>query len=229
MKHFLKLSLFVLVVGLASCKKDEDTPIIPLVPGGITLDANDPSQFHASIDGIPFSIQLDTTYIDTTGERIILLGGDTMGRVYKSILFDTVRNEPAAWIYLGLNKYIFDGPPAPIHLLPTEDEFDFFFTNGMETYADPGMGVGYFPFADTTVEAMRGAAFFYRDTVNDVVWSTQGPQNGSYFHVDTIAPLTLFGQYHIKARMTFQCKLYDGSGAVRNLTNGVFIGIFRNG
>lgn len=229
MKHFLKLSLFVLVVALASCKKDEDTPIVPLVPGGTTLHPDDPSQFHASIDGMPFSIVLDTTYIDTTGQRNIALGGDTLGRVYFSILQDTVLDEPAAWIYLGMNTFLYDGPPAPLHILPTEEEFDYFFTRGMETYSDPGTGVGYFPFADTTVEQMRGAAFFYRDTVNDVVWSTQGPQQGSFFHVDTIAPMTIQGQYHVKARMSFSCKLYDGNGAVRNLTNGVFIGIFRNG
>lgn len=229
MKQLLKLSLFVLVVALASCKKDEDTPIVPLTPAGISLHPDDPSQFHASIDGIPFSIVLDTTYIDTTGQENFMIGGDTLGRIYHSILKDTVRDEPAAWIHLGLNTFLFDGPPPPLHILPTEDEFDNFFKKGMETYADPGTGKGYFPFGDTTENMMRGAAFFLRDTVNNVIWSTQGPQYGSFLHVDTIAPLDNIGEYYIKARMSFSCKLYDGNGAVRNLTNGVFIGIFRNG
>lgn len=229
MKHLLKLSFFATVTlgfALTSCKKDEDTPITPLVQTGTPLSPDDSAQFHASIDGVPFSIQLDTIYLNNTDERTVVIGGDTMGRVYKSILQDTILDEPAAGIYLGFNKFIMT---VPNHILPTESEFNSFFLTGMETYADPGTGAGYFPFADTTEERMRGAAFFLRDTVNNVMWTTQGPQPGSFLHVDTLAPVTLMGQYHVKARLTFSCKLYDGSGAVRNLTNGVFIGVFRNG
>lgn len=230
MKHLFKLSFLVSVAlgfALTSCKKDEDTPITPLTPGGIPLTlGNDSAQFHASLDGIPFSIQLDTIFVNNTDERTMVVGGDTMGRVYKTILQDTVLDEPAAWILLGFNKFIMT---TPNHILPTESEFNSFFTTGMQTYADPGTGKAYFPFADTTEQQMRGAAFCLRDTVNDVIWTTQGPQAGSFLHVDTIAARTIMGQYHVKARMTFSCKLYDGSGAVRNLTNGVFIGVFRNG
>lgn len=216
MKNVFRLVLAVMVLGIASCKKEEGITPTPFTPGTVILKPNSPSQFHASIDGVPFTITLDTTYIDTTSLRGFVIGGDTLGRVYKSILKDTVRQQLAAGVFLGMNSYKME---VPGHILPTPTEFNAFFTKQS----------GYFPFGDTTVEKMQGAAFFYRDTVNNVMWTTQGPQPGSSFRVDTIAPLTIMGQHHIKARMTFQCKLYDGNGAVRNLTNGVFIGIFRNG
>lgn len=219
MKNLFKFTLpLLLLVGMISCSKiEEDTPN-PFTPGTVALDPNEISQFHASIDGIPFAFTLPGVGIDTTAETGWTIGGDTLGRIYKSFLVDTVLGQPAVAVYLGKNSFILNTTSNPVHILPTESEFKTFFTQGS----------GYRTFSDTT-EDMDGAAFFWRDTVNNVTWSTLGPQNGSSFHIDTIAPVTLFGQYHVKARMSFKCTLYDGNGAIRNLTNGVFIGVFRNG
>lgn len=212
MKNLFRLTLLLIVVGFASCKKEEGIAIDPLKPGSVPLLPTSASQFHASIDGVPFALTLGHRYIDTTGQSGSF-SSDTIFRVYHSVIFDTVTDEPAAWMYLGTNPF----KTAIGHLLPTPAEFNLFFKSG------------YRPFVDTAITHFKGAAFFWRDTTTDVLWTTLGPQPGAVFRVDTIAPLTIMGQHHVKARMSFNCTLYDGNGAIRNLTNGVFIGIFRNG
>jgi len=214
MKNLFKLTPVILFLALVSCSKDVELPGNPFAPANGKLSPNSPVQFNASIDGVPYSIVLDTTYMPLTNQGGVSISADTIGRIYHSIIQDTILNEPALWVHIGMNRFRVD---FPSHILPTDEEFDAYFHANNRFYAD------------TNDVEMEGVAFFMRDTIEDVIWSTLGPQPGSTFRVDQIATDTTFiGQHYIKARMVFKCILYNGSGGTKNLTNGVFVGLFKN-
>jgi hypothetical protein len=214
MKNLFKLAP-VFLLALASCSKDVELPANDFSPAFVQLTPTSPTQFNASIDGVPFSLALDdSTFIELTDQGGPS-SGDTVFRVYHSIIQDTVLDEPAAWVRIGTNKFIIT---VPSHILPTPIEFNSYFSDENRR------------FADTAEVKMDGAALYLRDTLNGGVWTTQGPQPGSLFRVDQFVADTIAGQHHIKARMVFRCTLYNSvTGGTRNLTNGVFVGWFRNG
>lgn len=214
MKNLFKLTPVILFLALVSCSKDVELPGNAFVPANGKLTPNSPIQFNASIDGIPYSLVLDdSTYMEMTSEGGSQVATDTIARIYHSIIQDTALDERALWVMVGTNRFVFNTN----HILPTPTEFNAYF------------GPQNRMFGDTTDTHLAGAAFFMRDTVADVIWGTQGPQPGSFFRVDEIVADTILGQHHVKARMVFKCMLYDGSGATKSLTNGVFVGLFRNG
>ncbi|MBI3519687.1 MAG: hypothetical protein HY062_10065 [Bacteroidetes bacterium] len=68
--------------------------------------------------------------------------------------------------------------------------------------------------------------------INGVEWSTSkgtANQSGSTFNItEKVGYTDLTSTFYVKVKATFSCKVYDGSGASKTITNGVYIGDFGN-
>lgn len=78
---------------------------------------------------------------------------------------------------------------------------------------------------NTGVNGIDGAVVFFYDT-NGIEWSTglgSADQTGSTFNVTEYID-DVNGIFHKVIKATFSCKLYDGSGNSKTLTDGTFRG-----
>jgi hypothetical protein len=82
-----------------------------------------------------------------------------------------------------------------------------------------------------TTELDRGVSISWRDESNGTVWTTYSgaaDQTGSEFVIEQTKFLSAQFDYTIKVLAHFNCKLYDGNGNSKTLTDGKFVGEFAN-
>lgn len=202
--------LFLSGIVLSSCKKEEPTPTTETetpdsTPAPVTASSS--PQFSGKIDGASVSY-VSGYYVDW----------ESNGNV------STVTGEPSTFIYgFGVIDSNFEPVISikkgtltlPNGWYPTNSEFAAFFPVGDSSY-DPLL--------------QNGVEVFMVDNLG-VEWSTKNgsaDQTGSTFKILERVEGTFNGDYQVKVKISLSCKLYDNSGNVKTLTEGIMVGSFAN-
>lgn len=201
----ISLPTLLLVNG---CKKDEKkdpTPVIPNPPG-FTITTT--PEVSMKIDGSSISYKVDVNNVDMSvtqsGINDVILGsqfGKYVGNDFENII----------WFGKGIISW---SPNSPLD----SAKFVNFFATGTHPYTPDSYNSGF-----TTTS--HGIEVFYTDA-NDVDWSTAfgtADQTGSNFSINQNLFYRYLGDKYIKVKCTFNCKLYDGNGAMKTITDGTVI------
>ncbi len=218
MKNVLLLSV-VIAICIFGCKKKESTPDAPATTtsgtttGGTTtgggstiIDVNSTPQTTFAINGSPVTYIADEV-VNTSGSGVGSSGGDNFN--YSS----GISNMSGTIEYIGFTKGTLNTAGTGN---PTDAVFKAFFALGSKPYS-----LNYVSGIEASMTDAAG-----------VTWTTSkgtGNQTGSTFTIDQILDSPdLSGIYYAKVKISFSCKLYDGSGNVKTITNGVYVGYFGN-
>ena len=209
----LKLLLSLLIVGstllMPSCKKKNEpapapAPTTPAPPtGGPTITSS--FYFQAKIDGTWVTLQ-EGGYV---GSGAGSAGGTVSTGVQEEqgvVISDILNSTGASFFIL-----------KTFATWPTGPEVESMFSIKSYSY-------GKTPNA-TNVDGIDGVGITYTDA-NGVDWRSDegvGTQTGSTFSI-TEHIVNTDGFSHKISKATFSCKLYDSSGNVKTLTNGVLRG-----
>jgi hypothetical protein len=211
MKHLI-LTVLILSAFIFGCKKKETTTTPApassttgggTTTGGSTIDINSVPQATFVLDGVSKSYVSNNSTI-YSGSSNGSSGNDNF--VYGSGLDD---GNLINYISIEKGTLVTGGSGNP-----TDAVFKAFFSVGTKSYS---------PSAANGIEiAMYDA--------NGVSWSTSlGSQTGSTFTIDQIKDNPdLAGNFYLTVKVSFSCKLYNASGNVKVLTNGVYVGDFGN-
>ncbi len=209
MKHTLILAFALTTLVFGCKKKDNTTPAAdpaPTTTGGTTTGAitiSSVPQATFVLDGVSKSYVSNNNTI-FSGSSNGSSGGDNF--VYGSGLDD---GNAITFISIDKGTLVTGGSGYP-----TNAVFKAFFSTGSKSYS---------------ASAANGIEISMYDA-SGVSWSTSlGSQTGSTFTIDQNQDdPDLLGNYYLKVKASFSCKLYDASGNVKVLTNGVYVGDFGN-
>jgi hypothetical protein len=215
MKHLILTGL-ILSAFIFGCKKKETTtspdPAAPSTTGGGTttggsvIDINSVPQATFVLDGVSKSYVSDDTNI---------YGGSGSGSnnnddyVYSSDIGD---GNSITYIAVSKGKLQIGGLGGP----PSDAVFKAFFPTGSKPYS---------------VGAANGIEISITDALGTEWNSSFGTANqtGSTFNIlETVDNPDLLGNFYLKVKATFSCKVYDGAGNSKTITNGLYIGDFGN-
>ena len=212
MKHSsLLVYLFSGALILSSCKKSDDTDSSSgnnNTGGSAALTINSSWQVKAKIDGLDYAKRDSVdgaSGVFTDSEQ----GGsfpDSSVADYGSSLVNLSTFDPYFSVYRNGQRY-----PGGTSVL--NSDFLAYFTPGNYPYTD---------------EYVDGAAIFYTDA-NGEMWGSNmgsGDQTGSVFTIVQVREETFFPNYDIRVLCHFNCKLYNGSGQSKSLTDGEYVGLF---
>jgi hypothetical protein len=206
------LFCLLLITGACSKKDDEDSSSSSGNNNGggnssITIDS--PWQYSAKIDGTTHGkIDNGVTIIGSFGG-----GGytatppDSSLSQYASVLMDSSFTIP--YFDITRNGHYYLGGQAD------SADFHHFFT------------AGSYPF---TAEDVNGIAVHWWDE-SGTEWGTDlgsADQTGSELVIDQVKVDSDQFDYILKVLIHFNCKLYDGNGNSKTLTDGKFVGRFAN-
>lgn len=234
MKKRINLSLLALtvsiLVSLVGCKKP---PVVPPPYDGV--DTTDIIVgFVGYFDGeeIRF-VENDTVVVDSIRIfRNLQPEPDTSFSDYLSFLTRISNNEQIG-IRKSFTAYV--GTNAPPY------EFYNFFTTDTVKWADTVNLVQRLIALDTMsfnnaqislasiYEDIKGITVWYKDTDTILYTSSSGPQVDSYFAFQEIDSLnTVLGKDAVRFKAKFACTLYGTNGKRIEVTDGYYIGTFRN-
>lgn len=207
---FLTIAPICMYCLMLSCKKKSDsTPTSTTSSTSSTpLSINSPYQASFTLDGTKISYVFGTANFDTNygaGGSIGTSGSPT-NRYFTASVGETS----------GIGLTITKGTlVVATGGYPSNTAFSTFFP------------VGTVPFAPAATTP-NGIVVSYWDGTTK--WSTDlgtADQTGSNFKIEA-SSFNAGVDYTAKTYLTFNCKLYDGSGNMKTLTNGVLIGNFAN-
>lgn len=197
--------LLIALFFISSCKKESDVhPDIVGTPGG-TLNANSVPEVTGKIDGVPFSLVVNNFNIVELDTAIYYPLSTTYLGMYLGIIEDTVAHEG---IIINRNFTLVSIPLS-----------DSLFASMFQT--------GPWSFLATIDGSFN---ISYVDQNGDQ-WDTSSgtaDQTGSNFNVSEKLVIHKNGRTGVLLKATFNCKLYDSSGHVKNLTNGSAIFQYQN-
>jgi hypothetical protein len=205
----MRKTTIVLTVGiialLASCKKKDDNNATPTNPPSNVVTINSTPQFTGTINGTGYNLINGNTYSSGVSSNK-QIGSPSKGS-YASLIGNDNTNQP----YLTINKgtMTFNGSA------PDTASFDAFFPVGSYTYS---------------INYANGIEIDWIDP-NGNQYSTSmgtGNQSNSSFTVTAKHVSMVSGYYQVKVLATFNCTLYNSSGASITLTNGTYVGSFEN-
>jgi hypothetical protein len=203
------IAAFVLVAG--GCSKDDNDSATNSTggTGASTINIDSPWQYSAKIDGTSYSKIIGTTVggaYSTSSQTAI--PPDSSNAAYGSTLMDASLTD--LYFDMTRNGHHFLGSSAE------NTEFLDFFTAGNYNY---------------TTEEINGVSISWRDETTGTIWTTyngSADQTGSAFVIEQVKVLSSQFEYTIKVLAHFNCKLYDGSGNSKTVTEGKFVGQFSN-
>lgn len=202
--HFI---LLISCLIFASCKKEEPTPTTETEtpdPTPAPVTASSSPQFSGKIDGVDFNYT--NAYYDSYLSETYVSSGEPSTFAYG---FTIVNANSGANLSIKKGRLT-----LPNGGFPSNSEFASFFTVGES---------GYDPFLQNGVEV------FMYDNLG-VEWSTgngSADQTGSTFKILESVIDESDIDYLVKAKLSVSCKLYDESGNVKTLTDGIIVGSFR--
>ncbi|MFT5778386.1 MAG: hypothetical protein ACI837_001342 [Crocinitomicaceae bacterium] len=197
------MALLVLVLAFVSCKK-EDPVSVPVITTPASTSATSSPQFTGSIDGI---------VVNYLNGYVGYSSGGTLGT-----------GTPSDFRYGGV---LLNGATLS-EVLNVEKGNLNLPSGGYATNAEFG---NFFPLGNYGFDAslLNGIVLTYYSGGTE--WSTSlgsGDQTGSTFTVVDRLETTVAGDFVVKYKATFNCKIYDGSGAEKLITNGVLVSAFSN-
>jgi hypothetical protein len=207
--NFIKLSSILMVLTIVvSCKKKETaTPAVTTTP--VTTNPAPVVDEYSlkvsyTIDGVSSSYTKDIEGASSTGGSINA-GATSYGN------YSTSLNDGNGLVYLYVNKGMLSWTGSRF---ATDENFKAFFALGTYPYskdAKSGVEIGI--------------------PINGVKWSTSlgtADQTGSTFSITGVKDAESINGYYIDVKISFSCKLYDGNGGVKTVTNGSCVGEFGN-
>ncbi|OFY86645.1 MAG: hypothetical protein A3F72_09780 [Bacteroidetes bacterium RIFCSPLOWO2_12_FULL_35_15] len=209
---FISIIFISAVLSTMSCKKKDDpAPAAsgPTTPATLTINSSYQASF--SLDGTAISyIQSNPDFSLSYGAGgSIGSGGSPTNREFNASAGLQSTNA-AITITKGTLTVVAGG-------YPSNSEFLAFF---------PAGAVGYAP---ATSGSHNGIVVSYWDgTTNWTSDNGTADQTGSVFNFVATKNVANPQDYDVKFYATFNCKLYDGAGNMKTLTNGNFIGDFAN-
>lgn len=198
MKKLFWMMLLGFTLGMLGCKKEDaiQDPNVYYVPSALF--------FRANIEQVPYYFPTNEgDYSNISTAEYDFVGTD--GKIhFKSTL---VKDNAPTICFAFRNFYQGDS-------LVTDQEFQQIF------------GIGARDYLPSTDPSLAGIQIDWTDA-NGHLWTTSaGPQNGQFFNVDE----TLFAFNTITETVTmnlsFQCLLYDATGAMLTLNQGEAIVLF---
>lgn len=201
--------LFLSGIVLSSCKKEEPTPTTETEtpdPTPAPVTASSSPQFTGKIDGASVSY-VSSYYVDWESGGTVAAVPDPSYFEYGFGVIDA-NFEPVISIKKGTLT-------VPTSGYPTNDQFGAFFPLGDCNY-------------DATLQ--NGVEVFMVDNLG-VTWSTKNgsaDQTGSTFKILERVAGEFNGDFLVKVKVSVSCKLYDNSGNVKTLTEGIIVGSFAN-
>lgn len=210
MKYIILLS-FILTAFIFGCKK-KDTTTAPEDPqssttGGTVITASITAasvpQATFALDGVSKSyISNGSTFFGGSGTS----GGGSGATIYSSGIDDG-----NSTTYININK----GTLTYTTSLPSDNQFRAFYP------------ISSVPFSVNAANGVEVSVF-----INGTEWSTSmgtANQTGSTFNiVQAVDNPDITGTLYVKVKATFSCKVYDGLGNSKTITNGLYIGDFGN-
>ncbi len=211
MKKLNYLLITFVIISLAGCSKKDNTttPTPTPTPTGITVNSS--WQYSAKIDGTTHAnVEGSLDFQGSFGWSASLAGWpDTSSCVFGS----------------GLN-----GNNSPNKSLSIDIGTAYFMGNQCDTAKFKAViHTGSYSY---TANGNNGVKISWVDANGDF-WATDygtGNQTGSSFSITDVVPVGfVLGNYELKFKATFSCKLYNYStGASVLLTDGVYVGKFEN-
>jgi len=207
--YYFLIAAFVLVAGGCSKNDDDDASGGTNGTGTSTINIDSQWQYFAKINGTSFSKVIGATVggaYSTSSQTAI--PPDSSNAAYGSVLMDaSLTNE---YFDVTRNGHHFLGSSAE------NSEFLDFFSAGNYSY---------------TTEEVNGVSISWRDETTGTIWTTyngSSDQTGSEFVIEQVKVLSTQFEYTIKVLAHFNCKLYDGSGNSKTVTEGKFVGQYSN-
>ncbi|MEZ4937012.1 MAG: hypothetical protein R2799_05410 [Crocinitomicaceae bacterium] len=199
--NFVLSAAAAVALIFSSCQPEDPTPS--------NNNSNATAMFTATIDGASYEMIVTTTSlvqqgysdytsIDSQTSPVTFTGS------WGSSMYNYSTNESAE---VAIGQLTWTGAT-----LPAYNDWKALFNTGSKNYIFGGDGV-------------RIAI----DEAN-VYWTTSSgtaDQTGSTFTITSMTEKTISGIPHIEIEASFSCKLYDGNGGSRTLTNGYFKGQFQ--
>jgi hypothetical protein len=210
MKYTVILAL-VFSAFIFGCKKKENSPE-PDNSASTTnttpaVDVNSARQATFTMDGV------NKSYIQDGGTIISACGLSGSGSGSNSYNSDIV-NHNNTISYFSIKKGTLNYSTSATH--PSDSVFKAFFSIATSI-----------PYS---VNAANGVEISIYD--NGIYWTTSlgtADQTGSTFNIEQTKNGTDFsGALVIVMKATYSCKVYDGNGNSKTITNGVFVGYFAN-
>ncbi len=207
-----------IVFSALSCDSNDDDNVVPTSGnnggGGGTLSLTTSMSSQFALDGttIPFSVSTNTVAA-SFNHQLLAIQPDISTEEYGAGFMNSTYTQTYFSIRLGTLNYI--GTATP----PTQAEGMAYFAVGARNYDAPS-------------GTISGAAISWWDGNNEE-WSTNcgtGSQSGSAFNITEV----LWHDYgsgltYIKAKGTFNCKLYKCTGSgMKTVTAGTFVLEFSN-
>lgn len=207
---YLLVTAFILVAGGCS-KSDDDSSSSSNGGGGgsttITIDSQ--WQYSINVDGTTYAKTENGTSVQGvfSNSGSIVAMPDTSINNYGSVLYNPTTT--ISYIEVTRNGHHYVGGTADDPL------FLQYFAQGSYQY---------------TAENINGFSVRWFDD-SGTMWGTDlgsGNQAGSAIAIDAVKDVTTFGDYTLKVLIHFNCKLYDGGGNSKTLTDGKYVGEFSN-
>jgi hypothetical protein len=212
MKHYSYLLFMMLVIFTSGCKKKEDDDDSSSSNGsgstsGITIDS--PWQYTIKVDGTTYTKTENDAEVDGVWSNNTELNTwpDSSTNNYNAALYNNISGDTYFEIYRNGHRYV--GATAE------NSEFLHYFDAGSYPYS---------------VENVNGVSIRWVDS-NGITWGTDigtGDQTGSQFTIDQTKEATGYNYSTIKVLSHFNCKLYNGLGQSKTLTDGKYVCKFQN-
>lgn len=200
---------------LISCKKKQDNPPPSSTPTPAVIGINSDAQVQFQIDNGNLSsyiVNNDLTNVMGTGGSI---GSPTSFKDFSS-----------GFHYNSSSVSVIDITKGTISYVGTGKVDSTTFVN----YFSPG-SYSFSPVTSPTISIpISGIVISWWDS-NNIIWKTDvgtGDQTGSSFSILAVKEEEQFGDQLMKVYATFNCKLYDGNGNSKTLTNGKLVCYFGN-
>lgn len=216
----IKLPLFVtLIIGLliSACKKETETGDVE-DPGTTTtvirsnnIDSN--FYFKGTIDGTEVKIYPDTIYTMTIGDSS---SKKTLSGYYEYSPFSIVIKKTAFANPTPANLANSGGAAFILDTTASLNSAGYRNIIQVKSYSYGRLSKG-------TVKGASGAYIMYHDA-NGIAWTSDkgtADQTGSTFIVTSYADNATKAPFK-KVKASFSCKLYDGLGNSKTITNGSF-------
>jgi hypothetical protein len=212
MKNRIFISIIIScgLLTAVSCKKkkeDEPVPVAPAAPASTALSINSDYQAKYTLNGTNVSdvnggSDFNMYNVVEASTNPIGYGPSTFA--YGSFI-GKMTNDVGIDVLKGTITLPNGGSP------PSDSEFMALFPTGAAAYS---------------AGAANGVIVSYWD--GSVYWRSDlgtADQSGSTFNIVDRKAVTA-SDYSVKVYATFNCKVYDGNGNSKTITNGTFIGVF---
>jgi hypothetical protein len=207
LKKFTYLISALAFISFSSCKKDSSSTNTTPTPTTTAITIDSPIQLSCKINGTQLSYiedgttnqsgwSSDNSLAGLPDTSYFAYGGDLLRSADDSVLFQ-----------------IYKGTLANVGVPPSDATFDNFFANG--TY-------GYAPNSNQKFQGVY-IHIRYNNKLYTTLNNASGAQSGSNFKIEAGKQVTNPSDHEWKIKASFNCKLYDDTGASITLTDGILV------